>query len=390
MKKIPYLTSSLALGVVLTIIFLFSKPSYGLIEIDITPPLIPNPRLLRAYIALQAWKHAMTSDPNGFTSSWYGPKVCNYTGVFCAPAPDDPHITTVAGIDLNHANIAGCLPEELGLLTGLSLFHINSNRFSGKVPESFRKLNLLYELDIRNNQFSGEFPYVVLYLPSLKFLDIRFNQFSGTVPSQLFELKLDALFFNDNKFQSSLPKNFGNSPVSVIVMANSGLTGCFPSSSLVQMAGTLREIIFMNNGFTGCLKPELGALKGVTVFDISSNKLVGPLPDTIGKMKSLEQLNLANNKLSGYIPESICSLPKLKNFTYSNNFFTSEPSKCLKLPAKDDRKNCIPYRPLQRSPMECKSFYAHPVDCSISGCSPRSSPPPPSPPPPPPPMHPWP
>ena len=157
MKKISYLTSSLAFGVVLTIIFLFSKPSYGLIKIDITPPLIPNPRLLKAYIALQAWKHAMTSDPNGLTSSWYGPKVCNYTRVFCAPAPDDPYIATVAGIDLNHANIAGCLPEELGLLTDLALFHINSNHFSGKVPESFRKLNLLHELDISNNQFSGEF-----------------------------------------------------------------------------------------------------------------------------------------------------------------------------------------------------------------------------------------
>ncbi|XVF63059.1 hypothetical protein PTKIN_Ptkin09bG0058400 [Pterospermum kingtungense] len=383
MKKIPYLTSS-SLGVTLTLIFLFSKPSYGLIDTDITPPLIPNPRLQKAYVALHAWKHAMTYDPNGFTSNWCGPKVCNYTGVFCAPAPDEPYITTVAGIDLNHANIAGYLPEELGLLTDLALFHINSNRFYGKVPESFRKLNLLYELDISNNQFSGGFPYVVLYLPSLKFLDIRFNQFSGTIPSQLFDLKLDALFFNNNNFQSSLPKTFGNSPVSVVVMANSGLTGCFPSSSLVKMAGTLREIILMNNGFTGCLKPELGALQGVTVFDVSSNQLFGPLPDTIGKMKSLEQLNLANNKLSGYIPESICSLPKLKNFTYSNNFFAYEPSNCLKLRAKDDRKNCIPYRPLQRSEMECKSFYAHPVDCSVSGCAPRRSPPPP------PPVHHWP
>ncbi|EOY05763.1 Leucine-rich repeat (LRR) family protein, putative [Theobroma cacao] len=384
MKKIPYLRSSL--GVILTIILLFSKPSHGLIDTDINPPLIPNPRLLKAYTALQAWKHAMTSDPNRFTSNWYGPKVCNYTGVYCAPAPDDPYITTVAGIDLNHANIAGTLPEDLGLLTDLALFHINSNRFCGQVPESFRNLNFLHELDISNNRFSGRFPYVVLYLPSLKFLDIRYNQFSGTIPSQLFDLKLDALFVNNNKFQSSLPKNFGNSPVSVIVMANSGLTGCFPSSSLAQMAGTLQEIILMNNGFTGCLKPEIGNLKGVTVFDVSSNKLVGPLPDAIGQMKSLEQLNVANNKLSGYIPESICSLPKLENFTYSNNFFASEPPKCLKLPDKDDRKNCIPYRPLQRSPMECKSFYAHPVDCSISGCSPRSPPPPP----PPPPVHHWP
>ncbi|KAE8719545.1 Leucine-rich repeat extensin-like protein 2 [Hibiscus syriacus] len=344
MEKTPYLSSSFY-GVILIVIFFSSTPSHSL-------------------------KHAIISDPNGFTSNWYGPNVCNYTGVFCAPAPDDAHATVVAGIDLNHANIAGSLPDELGLLTDLALFHINSNRFYGTVPQSFRKLNLLYELDVSNNRFSGEFPYVVLYLPSLKFLDIRFNQFSGRIPSQLFDLKLDALFFNDNKFQSSIPENFGNSPASVIVMANNGLTGCFPSSSLVKMAGTLREIVLMNNGFTGCLRPEIGALKGVTVFDVSSNKLVGSLPDAIGEMKSVKQLNVANNKLSGYIPQSICSLPNLKNFTFSNNFFISEPSKCLELRAKDDRNNCIPYRPLQNSPMECKSFYAHPVDCSAPGCSP--------------------
>ncbi|KAB2009515.1 hypothetical protein E1A91_D10G175600v1 [Gossypium mustelinum] len=374
MEKI-YLSSFLR--VILTLIFLSTKPSHALIDIGINPPLIPNPRLHKAYIALQAWKHAMISDPNGFTSNWYGPKVCNYTGVFCAASPDDPYVTTVAGIDINHANIAGSLPEELGLLTDLSLFHINSNRFFGKIPESFKKLNLLYELDISNNQFNGGFPYVVLYLPSLKFLDIRFNQFSGSIPSQLFDLKLDALFFNNNNFQSSLPTNLGNSPVSVIVMANNGLTGCFPSSSLVKMAGILKEIVMTNNGFRGCLKPELGALKGMNVFDVSSNELVGSLPDAIGKMESLEQLNVANNKLSGYIPESICSLPKLKNFTFSSNFFISEPSKCLKVRSKDDTKNCIPYRPFQRSPMECKAFYAHPLDCSISGCSPPSPPPPP-------------
>lgn len=378
MMKIPYL--------ILTLIFLFPKPSHGLTDTEITPPIsITNPRLLKAYVALHTWKYAITSDPNAFTSNWYGPKVCNYTGVFCAPAPDDPYITTVAGIDLNHANIAGYLPEELGLLTDLALFHINSNRFYGKIPKSLRKLKLLYELDLSNNQFSGGFPNVVLNLPSLKFLDIRFNQFTGKIPSKLFDLKLDALFFNNNKFKASLPESFGNSPVSIIVMANSGLTGCFPWSSLVKMAGTLQEIIFMNNGFTGCLKPELGELKGVTVFDVSSNKLVGGLPDAIGEMKSLERLNLADNKLSGCVPESLCSLPKLKNFTFSENFFDFESSTCLKFRDKDDRKNCIPYRPLQRSAMECKSFYAHPVDCSISGCGPRSPPPPP-----PPPMHHWP
>ncbi|KAF2304520.1 hypothetical protein GH714_032895 [Hevea brasiliensis] len=127
------------------------------------------------------------------------------------------------------------------------------------------------------------------------------------------------------------------------------------------MAGTLSQILLMNMGLTGCLQSDIGLLNQVKVFDVSFNKLVGTLPDSIGEMKMLEQLNVAHNKLSGEIPESICLLPKLENFTYSYNYFCSEPHVCLKLSAKDDRKNCIPYRPLQRSPEECKAFYAYPV-----------------------------
>ncbi|KAI5649218.1 hypothetical protein M9H77_35223 [Catharanthus roseus] len=382
MKK-PY-PITIPLWGFLSLLFFFTIPSHQAI-LDYPPPSlpIPNPRLLNAFFALQSWKkHAITSDPKGFTSNWYGPNVCNYTGIYCAPSLDDPHTITVAGIDLNHGNIAGYLPEELGLLTDLALFHINSNRFYGKLPNNFRYLRLLYELDVSNNRFSGEFPSVVLCLPSLKFLDIRFNEFRGKIPAEVFDLKLDALFINNNKFQSNLPKNIGNSPVSVLVLANNDLNrGCI-SSSIGKMAETLNEIILMNVNLGGCLPNELGLLNRVTVFDVSSNNLVGKLPESMGNMKSLEQLNVANNKLSGEIPASICSLPRLENFTYSYNYFCTESSLCLKLPDKDDKKNCIPGRPKQRSVYECKAFYSHPnpmVDCSAFGCSARSPPPPPPP-----------
>ncbi|XP_076903668.1 leucine-rich repeat extensin-like protein 6 [Bidens hawaiensis] len=339
-----------------------------------TPP--PNPRLKNAYFALLAWKHSITEDPRGFTSNWYGYDVCNYTGVFCAPALDDPDVTTVAGIDLNHGNISGSLPEDMGLLTDLALFHINTNKFCGTVPKSFEKLRLLYELDISNNRFSGDFPSVVLSLPSLKFLDIRFNQFNGSIPSKLYDLKLDAIFVNNNLFQITFPKNLGNSPVSVIVFANNKINGCLPSS-IKKMAKTLNEIILQNVSLSGCLTSDIGSLKNLTVFDVSFNSLVGLLPESIEEMKSLEQLNIAHNKFSGDIPDSICSLPRLQNFTYSYNYFEGEPKICLKLKDKDDKKNCIPDRPKQREEKECKAFYTRPVNCR--GCG---DPPPPPPPPP--------
>ncbi|ONK71568.1 uncharacterized protein A4U43_C04F10030 [Asparagus officinalis] len=69
--------------------------------------VFPNPNLRRAYIALQDWKQASVSDPS----------------------PSNLNVTVVAGIDFNHSDIAGYLPEKLSLLSDLVLFHINSNRF---------------------------------------------------------------------------------------------------------------------------------------------------------------------------------------------------------------------------------------------------------------------
>ncbi|KAK9930887.1 hypothetical protein M0R45_018192 [Rubus argutus] len=343
----------LALFIIILSIISISKSSH---QVSYSPQTFPiNARLQKAYEALQAWKLAITSDPNHFTANWCGPNVCNYTGVFCAQAPDYPHITTVAGVDLNHANIAGSLPEELGLLTDLALLHINSNNFCGTIPSSFRGLYLLYELDISNNQFSGPFPSSVLCLPSLKYLDIRYNNFEGRIPPALFDLKLDALFLNNNKFQCSLPQNIGNSSVSVIVLANNDLKGRIPLS-LDKMKDTLNEVILMNSGLEGCLPSNIGCLDKVTVFDVSNNKLDGSLPESMGGMKSLEQLNVANNRFSGQIPASVCSLHKLESFNYSNNYFCGEPEMCVRLRETDDTKNCIPYRPFQRSTQECATL----------------------------------
>ncbi|PPD72207.1 hypothetical protein GOBAR_DD30895 [Gossypium barbadense] len=203
-----------------------------------------------------AWEKAILSDPFNLTADWVGSCVCDYTG----------RIRTVACIDLNHGDIVGCLPEELGLLTDLALFHINSNPFCGTVPHKFIKLKLMLELDLSNNWFTGKF----LELPLLKFLDLRFNEFEGTIPKELFDKDLDVIFINHNRFRFNLPDNFGNSHVSVIILANNKFHGCMPAS-LGNTTG-LEEIILMNNGFRSCLPEQFGCL----------NRLLGTSPEQIG------------------------------------------------------------------------------------------------------------
>ncbi|CAN7097310.1 unnamed protein product, partial [Brassica rapa subsp. narinosa] len=352
-------------------------------HIKVDPKLkFENPKLLEAYIALQSWKQTIFSDPFNFTATWNGSDVCSYNGIYCAPSPNSyPKTRVVAGIDLNHADMAGYLPAELGLLSDLALFHLNSNRFCGEVPLTFNRMKILHELDLSNNRFVGKFPSVVLSLPSLKFLDLRFNDFEGMIPSKLFDRKLDAIFLNHNRFRFGIPDNMGNSPVSALVLADNDLGGCIPGS-IRQMGKTLNELILSNDNLTGCLPPQIGNLKNVTVFDISSNILRGVLPSSIGNMKSLEELHVANNGFSGLIPPSICQLPNLENFTYASNFFTGRAPICAALSVTEaivnGSMNCIAGMASQRSVKECLSLLARPVDCSTFGCFNIFSPPPPT------------
>lgn len=307
------------------------------------------------------------SDPKNFTSNWVGPSVCNYTGIYCAPSLDDPKVTVVAGIDLNFGDIAGFLPNELGLLSDLSLLHLNSNRFCGIIPMTLRNLTLLHELDLSNNRFVGPFPLVVLSLPSLAFLDLRYNEFEGPLPPQLFNRSFDAVFLNNNRFTSSIPPNLGQGfSASVLVFANNRFRGCLPES-IVNFADTLEELVLINTSISGCLPQQVGFLYKLRVLDVSFNNIVGPIPYSLSGLSHLEQLNLGHNMMSGIVPMGVCDLPNLANFTFSYNFFCEEEGICQNLTSKrivfDDRRNCLPEKPLQRSEKECSDKLEHPVDC---------------------------
>ena len=327
-----------------------------------------NPRLQKAYVALQALKRSITEDPKNLTANWCGPDVCAYFGVYCTTAPDDPHSQTVAGLDLNHGDLAGTFPEELGLLADLALLHLNSNRFAGGLPESLPKLRLLHELDVSNNRLTGGFPQHILCLPNIKYVDLRFNSLCGAVPAALFDKPLDAIFLNDNHFDFELPDNLGNSPASVVVLANLRLRGCIPES-IGRMAGTLNELVVLNAGLRSCIPQEVGWLRELTVLDLSFNELQGMLPESMAGMHELQQLDVAHNELWGHIPEGVCALPSLRNFTYSYNYFCTEPRRCLDIRRVDDRQNCIAGRPDLRPTDQCLAFlHRPPVHCDEHGC----------------------
>jgi hypothetical protein len=331
----------------------------------------------RAYQALQAWKRAITDDPQGILKTWEGPGVCGYTGVFCSP-PLDPELSNlevVAGIDLNGADLKGRLVPELGLLREIALFHLNSNRFSGTVPDTFKYMVTLFELDLSNNKLSGTFPEVVLEIPGLNFLDIRFNKFEGELPRGLFSKPLDAIFVNNNDFHGDLPDTFGQSNSSAIVLANNNFHGAIPKT-ISQLKETLQEIVALNNNFHDGLPSAIGDLENAHLFDWSENLIHGGLPSSVKDMSALQTFAMSKNRLSGKVTGHLCKLKELSAVVLDDNFFNREDPSCTRLGNIISLKdNCLPNVPDQKSNAVCAAFNPPPHP-------PPPSPPPPSPPPP--------
>ncbi|CAN6456828.1 unnamed protein product [Victoria cruziana] len=324
-----------------------------------SPPGFSSSRLYDAYLALQAWKSAITRDPFGITASWAGPNVCSYKGIFCSDSLDMVSGQVVASIDLNHGYLEGSLVKELSYLTDLSILHLNTNRFTGTIPDSFSALVYLSELDLSNNLLSGPFPSVILRLPSLIYLDLRYNHFDGGIPDELFGMNLDAIFLNNNEFEGQIPMSLGNSPASVITLANNKFSGNLPTS-FGYVGSRLKEILFMNNQLTGCIPEGVGFLSQMVVLDLSYNSLSGGLPDSLTCLSGIEVFNIAHNEFSGMLPDIICSLSSLANLTVSYNFFSGISEQCSRLVFKnvgfDLSGNCIPGRLMQRPQPQCSGF----------------------------------
>lgn len=127
-----------------------------------------------------------------------------------------------------------------------------------------------------------------------------------------------------------------------------------------------------NTNLTGCLPPEVVYLYKLKVLDVNQNQIVGPIPYILAGLAHLDQINLAHNLMTGFVSKGICVLPNLVNFTFSYNFFCEEEGICMNLTSKaikyDDRRNCLPKKPPQRSYKDCNDNLEYHVDCFQQHC----------------------
>jgi len=182
-------------------------------------------------------------------STYWGSDVsyCSWYGVNCVSG----YITS---LQLKSNNLAGKLPNSIGVLVNLTLLDLSTNRLTGEVPESIGDMRNLNTLRLNGNNLTGFLSYRLGSLSKLSVLDVSRNQLSGYLPSSFSDLRLSELRLDSNRFSGSLPFYLVNAVRSFLVVSNNQFTHIHMSEPQLSTCS------FQNNPFV-CPIPQWAELK---------------------------------------------------------------------------------------------------------------------------------
>jgi Leucine-rich repeat (LRR) protein len=117
----------------------------------------------------------------------------------------------MVNLDLSCNSLTGQIPEEIGLLIGLTNLNLSSNQLVSNVPNQIGDLKHLESLDLSYNKLSDKIPSDLSALTSLSHLNLSYNNLSGAIPSgpqlQALDNQIDIYIGNPGLCGYPLSKN---------------------------------------------------------------------------------------------------------------------------------------------------------------------------------------
>ena len=218
-------------------------------------------------------------------------------------------LSALTVVDLSANQLTGTLPSKLGSMTALTLLGLTYNWFTGTVPSQLGALTALENLYLDTNSFKGTVPSELGSLTALTALGLSYNSFKGTVPSELGSLTaLTMLALFVNFFTEAVPLELGSlTALTYVALSSNSFNGTVPSQ--LGSLTALKELSLFSNSFTGTVPSELGSLTALTYLDLSSNSFDGTVPSQLGALTALKNLDLYDNVgLNGTVPAKLCNL----------------------------------------------------------------------------------
>ncbi|KAI5004364.1 hypothetical protein ZWY2020_031607 [Hordeum vulgare] len=239
-------------------------------------------------------------------------------------------------LSLRENQFEGVLPNNIKDQCFLHTLDLNNNNIIGQLPRTLTKCLQLEFLDIGNNHMVGTFPSWLGLLSGLRVLVMRSNRFYGSMGGDLHSDDKSGEYFSNlqildvasNNFSGNLSLEWFGGLKSMMVKLNSSgeIIRTFNRSlglpyqdtvtiyyksiyrTFDKILTTLTAIDLSNNSFDGTIPGSLGGLISLHVLNMSGNAFTGDIPKEFGGMTQLESLDLSRNQLSGGIPEDLTNL----------------------------------------------------------------------------------
>lgn len=204
----------------------------------------------------------------------------------------------ITELTLPRNNLAGELPDAIGLFKNLKILDLSSNHLTGKLPDPILSLGNLNILNLSGNSMDFPFPWNIGNLSALTSLNFSGNTLGGTIPASLIQLtRLQELFLENCGMSGSIHSSqFEIESLTHLSLCNNNLSGSFHCSDKFLNLQTLN---LSHNRLFCTLTPAFGLLPKLENLNLSYNLLIGCIPATLikrfGKEYVLKHLAIQKN-----------------------------------------------------------------------------------------------
>jgi len=222
-------------------------------------------------------------------------------------------------LELQHLNLIGEIPVEIGDLKELTRLRMYDNALTGEIPATIGALTKLERLFLQKNQLSGSIPVELGNLQQLRVCALGTNELSGDIPVELFELfRLSELGMDRNNLTGNIPAQIGNLiNLTRLDLSHNQITGTIPA--MVSNLKHLEYMVLNYNTISGEIPAGIGSLIKLKMLLLNNNSLEGSMPGELGNLNP-SMLRLHNNNLSGCYDPYLANIgiPHNPLYTYTN------------------------------------------------------------------------
>ncbi|KAI3753088.1 hypothetical protein L2E82_25133 [Cichorium intybus] len=252
---------------------------------------------------LLSFKNSLLSHSSSLFENWNHTDAtpCSWSGVTCAP-----EYGPVISLVLRSSHILGSIPNDFGRLQYLRSLDLSDNSINGTLPISLFNCSELQTLSLSSNYISGELPELISGLQSLRVLNLSHNGFVGKLPKSLSSLKkLTEVRLNNNYFSGGVLGGFDY--VEVLNLASNKFNGTLPFDF---GGGRLNYLNLSNNLLSGPVYLKFAEMiPANAVVDLSFNKFTGQIPEMLSLYNQKEENFAGNLALCGKPLKKMCTVP---------------------------------------------------------------------------------